>query len=98
MKKLCSRNLLALILKPKVSDVKYFPLELIKPNGQLNFSVTVLFNNEEVGGWSLLFIIDFWWWPFWLIEGFFSTGCGRWFTVVVGISEGGDLTEGFGLN
>jgi len=50
LKKLCSRNLLALILKPKVSDVKYFPLELIKPNGQLNFSVTVLFDNEEVGG------------------------------------------------
>jgi len=37
-----------LILQPKVSDVKYFPLELIKPNDQLNFSATVLFDNEEV--------------------------------------------------
>jgi hypothetical protein len=29
-------------LQPKVSDVKYFPLEFIKPNDQLNFSVPVL--------------------------------------------------------
>lgn len=47
-KKSCRRNVLALILQPKVSDVKYFPLELIKPNDQLNFSATVLFDNEVV--------------------------------------------------
>jgi hypothetical protein len=85
-----------LILQPKVSDVKYFPLEFIKPIDQVDFSVTELFD-DEVWWWPLPFVIGFLWWSSWLIDGFFSTGGGRLCTVG-GISDGGSLTEGFGLD
>ena len=47
-----------------------------------------LFDEEEMS-WS--------WWPFWFIETFFSGTCGWEFTVD-GMSDGGNLTGGFGLN
>ena len=36
--KTCACNILAFILKPNVSAVKYFPFALTKPNVQLNLS------------------------------------------------------------
>jgi hypothetical protein len=86
-----------LILHPNVSAVKYFPLELIKPNDQVDFSDVKLFDCVWLSWWPLPFIVDFFWCPFWGIDGFFITACWIWATDG-GISDGGNLTEGFGLN
>jgi hypothetical protein len=43
-KSIKKKNELAFIVHPKVSAVKYFPLELIKPNDQQHFSDIELFD------------------------------------------------------
>jgi hypothetical protein len=96
------KYLLAFILHPKVSAVKYFPLELIKPNDQIHFSDEKLFDWISLGWvfpfsvafkWCpLVFIVDLSWCPFWLIDGFFI------WVPDNGINDEGNLTGGFGLN
>ena len=85
-----SSHSLALILQPKFSEVRYFPLLSIKPKNHWSFSVTDSFT------WDPL-----WWgWcptPFWLAVIFFRNDGWRWWTVD-GMREGGNLTGGLGLN
>ncbi len=67
-------------------------MEFIKPNDQLQFSDIELF---DCIGWEwplFSFNDDFEWCPFWLIDGFLI-----WLTDD-GISDGGNLIGGFGLN
>ena len=84
-------NSLALILHPKVSAVRYFPLKLIKPNDQVHFC------EIEIGDcrwWKCSFpcVACLPWCPFWLTDGFLIVGADD------GTNDEGNLTGGLGLN